>query len=477
VTTGSPATEAGTQIDRSTVGLRSTRGPILLSLMVANSLVALDSTIIATAVPSIVGSLGGLAQFPWLFSIYLLAQAVSIPIYGKLADQFGRKPIILWGIGLFFLGSIAAGCAWSMPMLIACRALQGLGAGAVQPMSLTIVSDIYSLRERAKVQGYMASVWGASSIIGPALGGVFAEWVSWRWIFFVNIPLCGVATWLLIVRFKEQVHRQRHKIDVGGALLLTGGCTLLILGLLEGGQAWAWDSAVGIGIFVAGAACLVGFVAVERKATEPVLPLWVFRSRLVVCAAVVSLVVGAVTLGLSSYVPTFAQTSLGVGPLTAGFALGVLTLGWPLAASTAGRLYLRFGFRATTLLGGTLVLIGTSLLLTLGLDSSILQVGGYCFVIGVGLGWSANPALIAAQTSVGWSERGVITGTNMFARSMGSALGVALFGAVANAILDGTETAASMAHATHAVFLMVLGAAVLMLLFAPGLPRMVTPPS
>ena len=187
------------------IGLRSERGPILISLMLSTGLVAIDSTVIATAVPSIVANLGGFTQFPWLFSIYLLAQAVSVPIYGKLADLIGRKPVMLIGIGLFLLGSVLCAAAWSMPALIAFRALQGLGAGAVQPMSLTIAGDIYTVAERGKVQGYLASVWAASAVIGPTLGGLFSEYLSWRWIFVVNVPLCLIAMLALTRNFSEQV--------------------------------------------------------------------------------------------------------------------------------------------------------------------------------------------------------------------------------------------------------------------------------
>src|SRR5262245_30486652 len=228
------------------VGFRSERGPILISLMLSTGLVALDSTVIATAVPSVVRELGGFTQFPWLFSIYLLAQAVCVPIYGKLADVFGRKPLMLLGIGLFLAGSILCGAAWSMPALIAFRAVQGLGAGAVAPMAMTIVGDIYTTAERAKVQGYLASVWAAASVVGPATGGIFSEYVSWRWIFFVNIPLCLVAAATLIRNFHEQVERRSHKLDHAGSALLAGGCALVILALLEGGVAWGWSSPAGI---------------------------------------------------------------------------------------------------------------------------------------------------------------------------------------------------------------------------------------
>src|SRR3954447_13181270 len=294
--------------------------------MLTTGLVAIDSTIIATAVPSIVDSVGGFAQFPWLFSIYLLAQAGTVPVYGKLADVCGRKPVMMVGIGLFLLGSILAGAAWSMGALIAFRAVQGLGAGAVQPMSMTIVGDLYSLKERAKVQGYIASVWAVSSVVGPTLGGVFSEYVSWRWIFFVNIPLCLLAGAMIMRRFTERVDRRRPRIDYAGAAVLTMALTLLILGLLEGGQAWAWGSAQSIAVLGAGVVLLAVFVGIERRAADPVVPLRLLRNRLLVATNLVSACVGAVLIGLTSYVPTYVQDVLGAGPLIAGFALAALTL-------------------------------------------------------------------------------------------------------------------------------------------------------
>src|SRR4051795_9974181 len=366
---------------RAGVGFRSERGPVLIAVMLATGLVAIDSTIIATAVPSIVDSVGGFSEFPWLFSIYLLAQAVTVPVYGQLAALFGRKPVILVGIGLFLLGSVLCGAAWSMGALIAFRAVQGLGAGAVQPISMTIVGDLYSLEERAKVQGYIASVWAVSAVVGPTLGGVFSEYVSWRWIFFVNIPLCLLAGAMIARRFTERVERGRPRIDYAGAALLTAGLTLLVLGLLEGGQAWAWWSMPSIAVLAGGAAMLGVFVLVERRAADPVVPLALLRVRLIVTTSLVAVCVGAVLLGLTSYVPTYVQVALGTGPLVAGFALAALTLGWPLAASQSGRLYLRLGMRVTALIGGVIVLLGTLLLLQLDQGSSVLHVAITCFVI------------------------------------------------------------------------------------------------
>ena len=251
------------------VGFRSERGPVLIGVMLSTALVAIDATVIATAVPSVVADLGGFAQFPWLFSVYLLAQAVTVPVYGKLADVFGRKPVMLFGIALFLLGSVLCGLAWGMGALIAFRAVQGLGAGAVQPMSMTIVGDLYSLEERAKVQGYIASVWGISSVVGPTLGGVFSEYVSWRWIFFVNIPLCLVAAATIGLRFTERIDRRRPQIDYAGAAVLTVALTLLVLGLLEGGQAWAWGSPQGIAVLAGGAVLLGVFVAHRAAGGRP----------------------------------------------------------------------------------------------------------------------------------------------------------------------------------------------------------------
>ena len=421
--------------DPSAVGLRSERGPVLVALMTSVALVALDTTIIATAVPSVVQDLGGFTRFPWVFSAYLLTAAVSVPVYGKLADLVGRKPVMLFGIGLFLLGSVLCATAWSLPALIAFRAVQGLGAGAVQPMAMTMVGDLYSLQERARVQGYLASVWGVASVVGPALGGLFSQYSSWRWIFFVNLPIGAVAATLIVRRYAETVERRGHRIDYAGAGLLTVGCSLVILGLLEGGQAWAWTSAPGLLVPLTGMGVLVAFGFVERRAVEPVLPRFVFTRRVLVSGALVGLGVGALVVGLSSYVPTYVQGVLGTGPLVAGFALAALTIGWPLAAALSGRVYLRIGFRDTALIGAGVLVLGTSLTLWFDERTSVWQVAAGCFVIGVGMGLTASPTLVAVQSAVPWQQRGVVTATSMFSRSIGSAVGVAIFGALANATL------------------------------------------
>ncbi len=414
---------------------RVERGPVLAALMLSMALGALDSTIVATAVPNIVHQLGGFARFPWLFSIYLLTQAVTVPLYGRFADVVGRKPVLLLGIGVFVTGSVLCGAAWSMLTLIIFRGLQGIGAGAVQPITITIVGDLYDVQERARIQGYLASVWGISSVLGPTLGGLFSQYLSWRWIFFVNVPVATLAVVMLVRHFSEDVVRRRHRIDWAGAGTLTAGCALLILALLEGGVTWGWTSPQSLLVFAAGLALLVGFVVVEARAAEPVLPLWVFARRTLVAANLAAVAVGALTIGLSSYVPTFVQGIQGTGALLAGFTLAAMSVGWPLASTLSGRLYVRIGFRDTALIGSVFAVAGTLLFVRLTAASLVWEVALACFVVGVGLGLSATPVIVAVQSIVGWNRRGVVTGTNMFTRSIGSAVGVAVFGAIANSSL------------------------------------------
>ena len=486
------------------VGFRSERGPVLISVMLSTALVALDSTIIATAVPSVVQDLGGFSQFPWLFSIYLLTQAVTVPLYGKFADVLGRRPVMFWGIAVFILGSVLCGAAWSMPVLIAARAVQGIGAGAIQPMSITIIGDLYTVEERARVQGYVASVWGVASVVGPTLGGVFSEYLDWRWIFFVNVPLGAIAAWMLFRKFSERIERTRHRVDYAGAALLTAGCSLIILGLLEGGVAWAWNSAQGVAIFVVGVGLLVAFVLVERRAAEPVLPLWVFTRRTLIGGNLVAVVVGAVLMGLTSYLPTYAQGVLGAGALVAGFSVAALTVGWPISASLAGKIYLKIGFRDTALIGSVFVIAGGIMCAFLSAHSTIWEAAAAAFVLGLGLGLTSSPTMVAVQSVVGWDRRGVVTATNMFSRSLGSAVGAAMFGAIANATLasrfahppadigplptsvdptslvlgghtdDSPATVfvrGALADATHYVFLGLAGFAVLSVLALALMPR------
>jgi MFS family permease len=342
-------------------------------------------------------------------------------------------------------------------------------------MAVTMVGDIYTLEERAKVQGYMASVWGIAAIVGPTLGGLFAQLDLWRGIFAINIPLCLLAGWMIWRRFRETVERRPHRVDYAGAVLITASMTLLILGVLQGGSGWAWDSAPSISVLGAGALLLLAFVFVERRATEPILPVWLLSRRLLLTTNLLGFFLGATLIGLTEFVPTFLTVTTGTPPIVAGLALGALTIGWPLAAGLAGRMYLRVGFRPTSIFGGVILVAGIGGLALSTLVPSVWLVAAVCFVIGVGFGFAAVPSLVAAQSSVEWNERAVVTGTQMFFRSIGQALGAAALGAIANAVIlahGGDETdAGAMAPAAGWVFAAAAGLALLLLVSALAMPR------
>jgi multidrug resistance protein len=320
---------------------------ILAALMMTMMLAAMDTTIVSTAIPQIIGDLGGFALFTWVFSIYLLAQTATIPIYGKLADTFGRKPILVVGTLIFLGGSVASALAWNMVALIVFRGLQGLGAGSIMATVNTLAGDLYSVRERARIQGWLSSVWGVAAVVGPTLGGAFAEYASWRWIFLINLPI-GVLSIILIGRFlHEQPQYRRHRIDYAGAglLLVAGGS--LIFGLLQGGQTWPWLSAPSIGVFALAAVLIAATVLVERRASEPIMPAWLWRQRVLVGTNLAMIGMGLVMMGPNAYLPTFGQSVLGLGAIAAGFVLATMSIGWPLASSLSGYLYLRIGYRDT----------------------------------------------------------------------------------------------------------------------------------
>jgi MFS family permease len=313
--------------------------------------------------------------------------------------------------------------------------------------------------------------------LGPTLGGYITDALNWRWIFFINIPLSAVAAWMIWRSFHEKVLRREHKLDVAGAALLTVGFSLLILGLLEGGVAWDWDSPVSYAVFVVGALALVAFLLVERRAAEPVLPLWVFSRRVLVGGNLAAIAIGVALIGLTSYVPTYAQSVLGTTALVAGFALAAMVVGWPISAALSGRVYLRIGFRDTALIGSVIVVVGAVLVALLTASSPVLAVAGATFVIGLGFGLAAAPTIVAVQSVVDWQRRGVVTGTNLFCRNLGSAVGVAVFGAIANHTIgdQGAHDRSALFDASHNVFLGVVASAVVLVGVLWLMPRKTEP--
>ncbi|WDM03000.1 MFS transporter [Alicyclobacillus cycloheptanicus] len=397
---------------------------------------AMEGTIVATAMPTIVGKLGGFSEFAWVFSVFLLAQAVSIPIYGRLADLYGRKPVFAVGTGIFVLGSLLCGLSHAMVMLILFRALQGLGAGAVQPIAMTIVGDLYPGAERAKVQGLLSSMWALASVVGPALGGLIVQTIGWAWIFEINVPLGLIAIFGITFFLREQMERHPTKIDFLGAILLVAAVCALILSLLEAGVRWAWASPQIIGLLVASAVLFALFFLAESKVKQPMLPLPLMRMRVIAVANASALLTGAITLGTSSYIPTFAQGVLGVSAFLSGVTIVTISIGWPIASTLSGKLIWRFGYRVNAIAGLILCLAGSLLLLTIRPGISPWAIAAYNLLIGFGLGLSSTVQVISIQSSVAWAQRGIATGSNMFGRILGSTLGVAVLGAVVNGNLS-----------------------------------------
>jgi EmrB/QacA subfamily drug resistance transporter len=427
---------AGSMADMSGQGGSSPeRWKVLAGLMLTMGLAAMDTTIVATAIPAVVRDLGDFSLFAWVFSVYVLAQAVTIPIYGKLADLFGRKPVLIAGILIFIAGSMLSGIAWNMPALIVFRGFQGLGAGAIRPMVSTLAGDLYTLEERARIQGWLSSVWGISAIVGPTIGGLFAEYATWRWIFYINLPIGALALWIIATCLHERVTRRRHHIDYPGAALLAIGAGLLIFGLLEGGVRWPWLSPPSLGVFAAALSALVALVWQERRAAEPIVPLWVFRRRLLLGANLATAALGMLAIGLTTFLPTYAQGVLGVNAVVAGFILAAMSLGWPLASALSGRLYLRIGFRDAALVGAVACLVSGLVFVALPESAPLWPTVVGSFVMGAGLGLLSTPLLVGVQSVVGWNRRGVVTSATMFTRQLGQAVGAAILGGVANAAL------------------------------------------
>lgn len=418
--------------DQMSAEQRTKRTLVFISVLFAIFMIAVNVTIVATAMPSIVGELGGFALFSWVFSIYLLTQAVSVPIYGKLADLFGRKPVIIFGIVLFIIGSILCGLADSMMALIIYRLIQGIGAGAVLPIATTIVGDIYSKEERAKVQGYLSSVWGISAVSGPLLGGFFVEYVHWSWVFWINLPLGVISIVGILFFLHEDIEKKIHAIDYAGSVLLLVSISAFMLLLIQGGVAWAWMS---VPSFILAAVFVLGlllFVLQEARAADPLMPLSIWQNRLIATANIASITTGAILFGVSSFLPTYIQGVLDQSPTVAGLTLAAMSIGWLLAATLSGKMMIKIGFRFPAMLGGLALIIGALFFLNLDAQQGPFWAGVGALFIGLGMGFTTTTFIVAIQSRVEWKIRGVVTSSNMFMRMMGGTIGVALMGGILN---------------------------------------------
>ena len=398
--------------------------------MMATFMAAMESSIVATAMPTIVAELGGFHLFSWAFAAYLLTQAVTIPIYGRLADLYGRKRVFYAGAGLFLFASTLCGLAWAMLPLILFRALQGAGAGAIQPIATTIVGDIYQPTERARVQGYISGVFGVAAIIGPTLGAFLVQHVTWSLVFWINLPI-GAVTFVMFGLFlhEHQVPR-RHRIDYFGSALMMFGAGGLMLALVQVGNSGGVATIVALA--AGGIAALWVLVIHERGAAEPVLPLRLWRDRVIAVGSLSGFTGGMVMMAINAFLPLYVQGAMGRSPTAAGLALGAASVSWTFASLAAGRLMIRTSYRLAATIGGVTLIAGTSVLMGLGPASSLLWAGFGSLLIGIGMGFCNTSFLVSTQARVDWNERGMATSSIMFMRIVGNSVGAAVFGAILN---------------------------------------------
>ncbi|MFH8973969.1 DHA2 family efflux MFS transporter permease subunit [Streptomyces sp. NPDC017890] len=402
-------------------------GALLLGMLLA----ALDQTIVSTALPTIVSDLGGLEHLSWVVTAYMLAATAATPLWGKLGDQYGRKKLFQTAIGIFLVGSALCGVAQSMSELIAFRALQGLGGGGLMVLSMAIVGDLVSPRERGRYQGLFGAVFGATSVLGPLLGGVFTEHLSWRWVFYINLPVGIVALAVIAAVLHIPRRSTRHVIDYLGTLLIASVATCLVLVASLGGTTWAWGSPQIIGLAVLGVVLAALFVAVERRAAEPVLPLKLFRVRTFTLSAVISFVVGFAMFGAMTYLPTFLQVVRGVTPTMSGVHMLPMVVGLLLSSTVSGQIVSRTGrWKVFPVAGTAVTTLGLLLLHQLDENSATAEMSAYFFVFGLGLGLVMQVLVLIVQNAVAYEDLGVATSGATFFRSIGASFGVAVFGTV-----------------------------------------------
>ncbi|OED32823.1 MFS transporter [Planococcus maritimus] len=408
---------------------------ILLAVMLAMFVSAVEATIVSTAMPSIAADLGGFSKYSWVFSAYLLMSTVTVLLYGKLADLVGRKAIFAFGMLLFLFGSLLCGLADSMEQLIAFRFIQGAGAGAIMPIASTIVGDIYSPEERAKIQGYLSSVWGISAIAGPAIGGVLVATIGWQYVFWVNLPLGILSLLGIVIYLKEPKRMERANIDYKGALFLTLALSSVLYLLIEGGVSFNWLSTPSFALALIGSVFMFWFVKAERASIDPMMPFEIWQNRAIRYANLVSLATGILLIGISSYLPAYVTGVMEQPAAIAGFTLTTMSIGWPIASVFSGRLLIKIGYFRTSLLGGAFLLFGTALFVFMQPGFGPLWAGMSSFFVGVGMGLTSTAFIVSIQSAVSYDKRGAATASNMFMRNLGSTIGVALLGSILNSSL------------------------------------------
>ncbi|MFF4252218.1 DHA2 family efflux MFS transporter permease subunit [Streptomyces sp. NPDC001663] len=402
-------------------------GALLLGLLLA----ALDQTIVSTALPTIVSDLGGLEHLSWVVTAYLLASTAATPLWGKLGDQYGRKRLFQIAIVIFLIGSALCGMAQNMPQLIAFRAVQGLGGGGLIVLSMAIVGDVVSPRERGRYQGLFGAVFGATSVLGPLLGGLFTQHLSWRWVFYINLPVGVVALAVIATALHIPRKTAHHVIDYLGTFLIASVATCLILVASLGGTTWGWGSTQIVGLIVLGVGLTVAFVAVERRAAEPVLPLKLFRIRTFTLSAVISFIVGFAMFGAMTYLPTFLQVVQGVTPTMSGVHMLPMVFGMLLSSTGSGQIVSRTGrWKVFPIAGTGVTALGLLFLHQLDENSSTVEMSTYFFVFGLGLGLVMQVLVLIVQNAVAYEDLGVATSGATFFRSIGASFGVAIFGTV-----------------------------------------------
>jgi EmrB/QacA subfamily drug resistance transporter len=434
---------------------------VFVGIMLSIFLAAIESTVVATAMPTVVASLGGIRIYSWVFSGFLLTQTVTMPLWGRFSDLYGRRPIYLAGLATFLVGSALSGASQNMVQLILFRMVQGLGAGALMTLGYTIIGELYGLERRARMQGYISSVWGLASLMGPWAGGVLTDHVSWRWVFYINLPFGVVAMALIATALTVAAKPARRPVMDGvGVGLFAAGVSALLLGIVEAGRVGSWSRVDVVGLLVLGVLVLVAFVVVEQRAVEPIVPLRLFKNRMVLAAVVTRFLAGMAMFGALSFVPLFLQSVTGASATGAGLVLTPFVLGWVAMSVLSARLVLRVGYRTVVVAGMASLTVAFLLFqrwsVTLTSGSAMFDV----LLAGIGMGMVVVPMLIAVQSVVARSDLGAATSLTQFFMSIGGALGLSLMGAVMSQRL---HAGLPMVEALHGVFVVGFGVCVLAL--------------